>query len=378
MATSPSPPTPALAPDPQTPATSPSPPTSQPQSSSGLPPRPCTLCLQVGLNDGTDADIDNDGAGTNGGTETGGEVTGGEGEGTPACSRKPYFTDEAQIEEVSQICVADPYYMHESLSLGDFERKTIREYLENFMVWNMDQEIVLLPYHPKSGSGPSPLPRLLARPFPGSGVVAVCRRLLDLLHAVVAPSSSTLSLLRVTSPAPPNSLADPLNSNGGYLWPCPGRAPCTPLRVPVCPAARCSPCGPRLPAPVAPRLIPGRSCLSSRPLPWLPLPRAHTPARVAAVARATYSALARLRQLQLLSTAAASPVPPRSRRYPRLLRRPARPTARWPALGHRPRAHLPPKRPTAPPPAGARARPGLLFGLAPAPNSQRPFGPMGP
>jgi hypothetical protein len=53
-------------------------------------------------------------------------------------------------EEVSQICVADPYYMHESfLSLGDFERKTAREYLENFMVQNKDQEIVLLPYHPK-------------------------------------------------------------------------------------------------------------------------------------------------------------------------------------------------------------------------------------
>ena len=38
-------------------------------------------------------------------------------------------------EEVSQICVADPYYMHKSfLSLGDFERETAREYLQNFMV----------------------------------------------------------------------------------------------------------------------------------------------------------------------------------------------------------------------------------------------------
>ena len=52
-------------------------------------------------------------------------------------------------EQVSQICVADPYYMHESfLSLGDFERKTAREYLENFMIRNKDQKIVLLPYHP--------------------------------------------------------------------------------------------------------------------------------------------------------------------------------------------------------------------------------------
>ena len=41
--------------------------------------------LQVGLDDGTDADIDTDGAGTDGGAETGGEGTGGEdtgGQGT--------------------------------------------------------------------------------------------------------------------------------------------------------------------------------------------------------------------------------------------------------------------------------------------------------
>ena len=54
-------------------------------------------------------------------------------------------------EEVSQISVVDPYYMHEYfLSLGDFERETARDYLQNFMVQNKDQEIVLLPYHPKS------------------------------------------------------------------------------------------------------------------------------------------------------------------------------------------------------------------------------------
>nr|XP_020153332.1 endoglucanase 1-like [Aegilops tauschii subsp. strangulata] len=54
----------------------------------------------VGLDDGTNADIDTDGADTDGGAETGGEGTGGEdtgreGEATPACSRKPYFSDEA-------------------------------------------------------------------------------------------------------------------------------------------------------------------------------------------------------------------------------------------------------------------------------------------
>src|SRR3954467_11655044 len=52
-------------------------------------------------------------------------------------------------EEISQIAVADPYYMHESfLSLGDYERKTAREYIENFMVMNKEKEMVLVPYHP--------------------------------------------------------------------------------------------------------------------------------------------------------------------------------------------------------------------------------------
>lgn len=38
-------------------------------------------------------------------------------------------------EEVSQICVVDPYYMHKSfLSLGAFEHETARDYLQNFMV----------------------------------------------------------------------------------------------------------------------------------------------------------------------------------------------------------------------------------------------------
>ena len=42
-------------------------------------------------------------------------------------------------EEVSQIFVADPYYMHGSfLSLGDHERETARDYLQNFMVQNKD------------------------------------------------------------------------------------------------------------------------------------------------------------------------------------------------------------------------------------------------
>ena len=61
-----------------------------------------------------------------------------------------HMSSVMKSEEVSQICVADPYYMHESfLSLDDFERETAREYLQNFMVQNKDREIVLVPYHPK-------------------------------------------------------------------------------------------------------------------------------------------------------------------------------------------------------------------------------------
>ena len=52
-------------------------------------------------------------------------------------------------EEISQIAVADPYYMHESfLSLSDYELKTAREYIKNFMLMNKEKEMVLVPYHP--------------------------------------------------------------------------------------------------------------------------------------------------------------------------------------------------------------------------------------
>ena len=61
-----------------------------------------------------------------------------------------HMSSVMKSEEVSQICVADPYYMHESfLSLSDFERETARDHLQNFMVQNKDREIVLVPYHPK-------------------------------------------------------------------------------------------------------------------------------------------------------------------------------------------------------------------------------------
>ena len=44
--------------------------------------------LQVGLDDGTDADIDTDDASTDGGAETGGEDTGGDGTGADAATEK--------------------------------------------------------------------------------------------------------------------------------------------------------------------------------------------------------------------------------------------------------------------------------------------------
>ena len=52
-------------------------------------------------------------------------------------------------EELSQIAVADPYYMSESfLNLRDKERKGAEKYITKFMLDNKDKEITLVPYHP--------------------------------------------------------------------------------------------------------------------------------------------------------------------------------------------------------------------------------------
>ena len=51
-------------------------------------------------------------------------------------------------EELSQIAVADPYYMTESfLKLWDIERQATEEYILKFMLANKGKEIFLLPYH---------------------------------------------------------------------------------------------------------------------------------------------------------------------------------------------------------------------------------------
>jgi hypothetical protein len=51
-------------------------------------------------------------------------------------------------DQIDQISVADPYYMHDSLCLGEFECQAARQYIENFMIMNKDKDMVLLPYHP--------------------------------------------------------------------------------------------------------------------------------------------------------------------------------------------------------------------------------------
>ena len=53
------------------------------------------------------------------------------------------------VEQISHICVADPYYMHEGfLGVCAKHREYARDYIVNFMLANKDQEAILVPYHP--------------------------------------------------------------------------------------------------------------------------------------------------------------------------------------------------------------------------------------
>lgn len=55
-------------------------------------------------------------------------------------------------EKISQIAVADPYYMHEGfLASGDVKREATRKYIKDFMLMKKDKEMILLPYHPSEG-----------------------------------------------------------------------------------------------------------------------------------------------------------------------------------------------------------------------------------
>ena len=53
------------------------------------------------------------------------------------------------VKQISHICVADLYYMHEGfLGVCAKHREYAREYIVNFMLTNKDKEAILVPYHP--------------------------------------------------------------------------------------------------------------------------------------------------------------------------------------------------------------------------------------
>ena len=54
-----------------------------------------------------------------------------------------------EVEQISHICVADPYYMHESfLGVRAEQREYARDYIVSFMLANKDKDAILVPYHP--------------------------------------------------------------------------------------------------------------------------------------------------------------------------------------------------------------------------------------
>ena len=53
------------------------------------------------------------------------------------------------VEQISHICVADPYYMHKGfLGVCAKHSKYARDYIVSFMLANKDKEAILVPYHP--------------------------------------------------------------------------------------------------------------------------------------------------------------------------------------------------------------------------------------
>ena len=60
-----------------------------------------------------------------------------------------YIDYVTRRESINYICVADPYYMHESfLEVCKEHREYASKYLGEFMIANKDKEVILLPYHP--------------------------------------------------------------------------------------------------------------------------------------------------------------------------------------------------------------------------------------
>ena len=67
---------------------------------------------------------------------------------TFVCLYALHLNNLVKKEELSNIAVADPYYMYENfLKRGDVERKSAEEYILKFMLANKDKEMILLPYH---------------------------------------------------------------------------------------------------------------------------------------------------------------------------------------------------------------------------------------
>ena len=53
------------------------------------------------------------------------------------------------VEQISHICVADPYYMHECfLGVCTKHHEYARDYIASFMLANKDKGAILVPYHP--------------------------------------------------------------------------------------------------------------------------------------------------------------------------------------------------------------------------------------
>ena len=60
-----------------------------------------------------------------------------------------YLNYFIRMESIKYICIADPYYMHESfLAVCKEHSDYVSKYLGKFMIANKDKEAILLPYHP--------------------------------------------------------------------------------------------------------------------------------------------------------------------------------------------------------------------------------------
>ena len=59
-----------------------------------------------------------------------------------------YLNYFIRVENIKYICVADPFYMHESFfEVCKEHRDYASKYLGEFMIANKDKEVILLPYH---------------------------------------------------------------------------------------------------------------------------------------------------------------------------------------------------------------------------------------